>query len=72
VGEAGKEAVMPLENNTGWISDLANKISQRGGSGGGGGDIILNLDGRQFARIVKPFLDKENKRVGNNVRLQSI
>ncbi len=23
VGEAGKEAVMPLENNTGWITDLA-------------------------------------------------
>lgn len=26
VGEAGKEAVMPLENNTSWINDLANKI----------------------------------------------
>ena len=27
IGEAGKEAVIPLENNTGWISDLAQKIS---------------------------------------------
>ena len=27
IGEAGKEAVMPLENNTGWISELAQKIS---------------------------------------------
>jgi hypothetical protein len=72
VGEAGKEAVMPLENNTGWINDLASKIAARGGTGGGGGDIILNLDGRQFARIVKPFLDKENKRIGKNVKLQSI
>ena len=26
-GEDGKEAVMPLENNTGWISELANKIA---------------------------------------------
>lgn len=26
VGEAGKEAVMPLENNTSWINELANKI----------------------------------------------
>lgn len=25
-GEAGKEAVMPLENNTGWISQLAGRI----------------------------------------------
>ena len=29
VGEAGKEAVMPLENNTGWISQLADKINSR-------------------------------------------
>lgn len=29
VGEAGKEAVMTLENNTGWITDLANKVAER-------------------------------------------
>lgn len=29
VGEAGKEAVMPLENNTGWITQLADKIASR-------------------------------------------
>ena len=28
VGEAGKEAVMPLENNLGWIHELAAKISE--------------------------------------------
>ena len=27
VGEAGKEAVMPLENNTGWITSLAHMIA---------------------------------------------
>ena len=27
IGEAGKEAVMPLENNTGWIDELARRIS---------------------------------------------
>ena len=26
VGEAGREAVMPLENNTGWIDELAGKL----------------------------------------------
>jgi len=26
IGERGKEAVMPLENNIGWITDLANSI----------------------------------------------
>lgn len=29
VGEAGKEAVMPLENNTGWITQLAEKVATR-------------------------------------------
>ena len=28
-GEAGKEVVMPLENNTGWITQLAEKVSTR-------------------------------------------
>ena len=39
VGEAGKEAVMPLERNTGWIDQLAAKIGEK--IGGAGGDIHL-------------------------------
>ena len=35
VGEAGKEAVMPLEHNTGWIRDLAGQIADYGGTDGG-------------------------------------
>ena len=27
IGESGKEAVMPLENNTGWITELAYKLA---------------------------------------------
>lgn len=53
VGEAGKEAVVPLENNTGWIAQLAEKlkeimdkdISVAGGmayAGAGGGRVINN------------------------------
>lgn len=33
VGESGKEAVMPLENNTGWIDELAGKLNSKGGGG---------------------------------------
>jgi len=33
VGESGREAVMPLENNTGWITELASKISAQNGGG---------------------------------------
>ena len=54
IGEAGKEAVMPLENNTGWISNLASQIAERGGSGGVQNvtlNISVNVDnsGREFS-----------------------
>lgn len=39
VGEAGKEAVMPLERNTGWIDQLASKLGDK--IGGATGDIRL-------------------------------
>lgn len=32
IGEAGKEAVMPLENNTAWIDKLADKLSGKIGA----------------------------------------
>lgn len=35
VGEAGTEAVMPLENNTGWIDVLAGKLAERLDMNGG-------------------------------------
>ncbi len=33
IGEAGKEAVMPLERNTGWIDQLASKLNSKAGNG---------------------------------------
>lgn len=33
IGEAGREAVLPLENNTEWMDDLADKIGARAGAG---------------------------------------
>lgn len=47
VGEAGKEAVMPLENNTGWIDMLAEKVASRVG----GGDV------NEIIRILKLILE---------------
>ena len=41
IGEAGKEAVMPLERNTGWIDQLADKIGEK--IGGGSGDMKLTV-----------------------------
>lgn len=45
IGEAGKEAVMPLENNTGWITNLAGQLAERGGVGGGNTiNISVNVE----------------------------
>lgn len=40
VGEAGKEAVIPLERNTGWIDKLANKLADKIG---GNKDVPIQL-----------------------------
>lgn len=48
VGEAGKEAVMPLENNTEWIDLLAEKLASR--IGNNGGYYIIQLDSRTIQR----------------------
>lgn len=62
IGEAGKEAVMPLENNTGWITDLAGKIADRGGVQTDGGnsqpiEIIVQIGEEQ---IVRKIIDNIN------------
>ena len=45
IGESGKEAVMPLENNTGWITNLAGQLAERGGTGGGNTvNISVNVE----------------------------
>lgn len=49
VGEQGKEAVMPLENNLEWLDILADKLASRIGNSGGGA-YVINLDGRTIQR----------------------
>lgn len=50
VGEAGREAILPLENNTGWMDILANKIS--GINNGSGNTQNVTID---FSGLNKPF-----------------
>ena len=47
LGEAGKEAVMPLENNTEWIDILADKLAGKISSSG---STNVYLDGRLIQR----------------------
>lgn len=63
IGEAGREAVLPLENNTGWMDDLADKLASRMPSGGSG-PVYLQIDGKTFAKLALPYMKNENNRVG--------
>ena len=70
VGEAGREAVMPLENNTGWITDLAGKVADRMPRSGGSsdnsynGDLILQIDGSIIGKVALSQLRKMQRQGG--------
>lgn len=48
LGEAGAEAIVPLENNLEWLDKLANMLSDR--LGNNNTPIVLQVDGKTFAR----------------------
>lgn len=62
IGEAGSEAVLPLEHNTGWMDILADRIASR--SGGGPTTIVLKLDGRQLGMATIENINKITKQSG--------
>ena len=47
-GEAGKEMIMPLENNLEYLDILADKLASKIGTNGG--SFILNIDGKTVQR----------------------
>lgn len=49
-GEAGKEAVLPLQNNTQWMQDLADFINSQRDENEGNQEINLYIDGERFFR----------------------
>lgn len=65
IGEAGQEAVLPLENNTEWMDMLAERI----GSGG----VTIKFDGSlsQLVKILKPALDEESIRIGRSLTVST-
>lgn len=64
VGEAGKEAVMPLENNTGWIDQLAYKIGALLGGGNNNNSqpfhLTINIGGDT---VLDKFIDGVNDKM---------
>ena len=62
IGEAGKEAVLPIENNTGWMDKLAEvfaaKLLREE-------KIVLNVDGRQLGWAAINNINSITKQTGN-------
>lgn len=65
IGERGREAVLPLENNTGWMDALADRISTR--MGGTSSTVVLEVDGREFGRAVVEQGNRESRRIGTRL-----
>lgn len=55
IGEAGREAVIPLENNTSWMDSFANKLSQRMGGTAQGVPQTVVID---MSKSVKPVYSR--------------
>lgn len=64
IGEAGREAVLPLDRNTDWMDALADKIADRMPATGGSVDASLILDGETCGRLFLPYLQSEEVRLG--------
>ena len=63
LGEAGTEAVVPLENNTGWMDVMAEKLGERMG-GAGTITIPVYIGGEKLAEAVVEAVNAETRRTG--------
>ncbi len=62
-----KEAVLPLDRNTGWMDTLAQRInSTNGGGGGDGTPIIIMLDGEIVYRSTVNRANQDQRRTGQS------
>ena len=68
IGEAGEEAVLPLERNTEWMDTLAEKLAEKMG-GGMGTSVDINFTGTEarLIRYLAPKISQTNKYRGKNL-----
>jgi phage-related protein len=59
LGEAGAEAIVPLENNTEWLDKIAARLQ------GGAQPIVLQVDGKTFAEISVDSINQLTKQRGS-------
>lgn len=62
IGEQGKEAVVPLENNLEWLDKMATMLAER--MGGGNKPIILEVDGQVFATTAINTINQNTQQTG--------
>lgn len=67
VGEAGTEAILPLENNTGWMDLLAERIANRINANGEVLQTIITLDGETIAKKISQVNGRRNIRMNGGV-----
>ena len=75
-GEAGREALLPLDSNTEWMDRIADKVAGRmtaAADGGTGNNQVVQLvlDGRVIYQTVVDQTRKESRRTGGS-RLASV
>lgn len=63
IGEAGKEVVMPLENNTGWIDKLADKLGAKAGNQSNTYNITNKFERMETSRHALHKANLETKRI---------
>jgi ABC-type multidrug transport system fused ATPase/permease subunit len=59
-GEAGAEAIVPLEKNTKWLDKIANKLA-----GATDRAVVLNVDGKTFAQTSINTINELTKQTGS-------
>ena len=68
-GEAGREALLPLDRHTGWMDDIADRVAAKMGSAGAGEQTItvnVPLDGKVLASTVVRIVNNQARTTGHN------
>lgn len=67
IGENGTEAVMPLENNTGWIDKLADRINSSNGNNGGQPlQLVVQIGEDKIATKIIDLINEKTQMSGRN------
>ena len=68
IGERGKEAILPLENNTGWMDSLADRLAARMNPAT---KVVLKVDERELGYATINAINQNTKQTGG-LKLQLV